>query len=262
MCASISPARSIQWSSPSVMRGQNGAVPDARYDGLADWYDDWAAPFMRPFARLVAAYVATFVRPDSTVLDVCCGTGLFFEALRDAGVRLIGLDVSADQLRVASTRSVPVVRADAAALPVRDESVDVALGAFLHRDVDDFEAAVCEIARSLRRGGRVAYVGTHPCFVAPFLDRSAERAVGTIRIGDGYGDANRRFDGAALSRLTITAGSRNLSLAAFLHAFVSAGLQIVTFEELDTEARPWTRTPDDQTIVPWNVLLVASKAES
>jgi ubiquinone/menaquinone biosynthesis C-methylase UbiE len=234
-------------------------VPETRYDGLADWYDEWAATFMRPFAHVLAASVAEFAPPGSTVIDVGCGTGLHFGALRSVGLRPIGFDISVDQLRVASDRSVLLVHADAAALPVRDEAVDVAVAAFVHRDIDDFAAAVGEVARVLQPGGRFAYVGTHPCFVAPFINRTSERDKSTIDIRSGYGDARRRFDGAAPSRLTATAGSRNLSLAAFLGTFIAAGLRIESLEELDTEARPWITGPDDGTILPWNILLVTAK---
>ena len=234
-------------------------MPETRYDGLADWYDEWAATFMGPFARVLADCVAKFVRPGSTVIDVGCGTGQHFGALQAVSLRPIGFDISGDQLRVASERAVPVVRADAAAFAVRDEAVDVAVAAFVHRDMDDFAGAVGEIVRVLRPGGRFAYVGTHPCFVAPFVNRTTERDVGAIEVRSGYGDTRRRFDGAAPSRLTTTAGSRNLSLTAFLHTFIGAGLRIESFEELDTDARTWITRPNDRTIVPWNILVVAAK---
>jgi SAM-dependent methyltransferase len=239
--------------------GQDERVPEARYDSLADWYDGWAATFMRPFARLLADCVAESVRPGSTVIDVGCGTGLHFAALQAAKLRPIGFDISGEQLRVASERAAPVVRADATAIAVRDEAVDVAVAAFVHRDMDDFAGAVGEVARVLRPRGRFAYVGTHPCFVAPFVDRTTERDVGAIDVRSGYGDTRRRFDSAAQSRLAAAAGSRNLSLAAFVDSFIGAGLRIESLEELDTDARRWVTRPNDGTIVPWNILVVAVK---
>jgi SAM-dependent methyltransferase len=234
-------------------------VPKTRYDGLADWYDEWVASFMGPFARLLADRVASFVSPGSTVIDVGCGTGLHFGALQTVGLRPIGFDISSDQLRVAAKRAVPVLRADAGAFAVRDEAVDAAVAAFVHRDMDDFAGAVTEVGRVLRPGGRFAYMGTHPCFVAPFIKRTTERDGGAIEVRPGYGDARRRFDSSAPSRLAATAGSCNLSLTAFLHSFIDARLQIESFEELDTEARPWISGPDDRTIVPWNILVIAMK---
>jgi hypothetical protein len=103
-------------------------------------------------------------------------------------------------------------------------------------------------------------VGTHPCFVAPFINRTKEHDIGKVEIRPGYGDTKRRFDSAASSRLAATVGSRNLPLSAFLGAFIGAGLRIESLVELDTEARPWVAEPDDQTILLWNVLVVAAKS--
>jgi hypothetical protein len=84
--------------------------------------------------------------------------------------------------------------------------------------------------------------------------------MGKIEVRPGYGDTKRRFDSAAPSRLAMTVGSRNLSLAAFLDTFIGAGLRIESLVELDTQARQWVPDPDDQTILPWNILIVAAKS--
>ena len=234
-------------------------MPHARYDGLADWYDDWANGFVRPFAPVLAARVAAFVDPGSTVLDIGCGTGLHFSALEAVKLHPLGVDLSADQLGLARKRSA-VIRADVAALPVRDEAVEAAVTAFVHRDLDDFAGAVAEVARVLRPRSRFVAVATHPCFVAPFINRTRERDLGKIEVRRGYGDTKRRFDSAAPSRLASAVGSRNIPLAGFLDAFIGAGLRIESLTELDTQARPWVAESDDQTILPWNILVVAAKS--
>jgi hypothetical protein len=38
------------------------------------------------------------------------------------------------------------------------------------------------------------------------------------------------------------------------------GLRIESLVELGTEARPWVAKPDDETIIPWNILVVAAKS--
>jgi hypothetical protein len=92
--------------------------------------------------------------------------------------------------------------------------------------------------------------------------RTTERDVRGLVVQPGYGDTRPVFDGSGgTSGLKSRVGSRNLPLAAFLGAFLGAGLRIESFEELDTQARPWVAEPDDRTIVPWNILLVAAKSE-
>jgi hypothetical protein len=60
------------------------------------------------------------------------------------------------KLRLARHRLVGVARADACLLPVRDESVAVALGAYFHADVEDFASVVADIARCLRPGHKTS----------------------------------------------------------------------------------------------------------
>ena len=231
-----------------------GAI-EARYDGHAEFYD-----------RLFAAYtdatespggdLARLVGPpsgDGWVLDVCCGGGLSGLALAAAGWRVMGVDISPDQLRLASRRLGAVVRADAHRLPVRSGSIGHAAAMFAHTDVDDFGAMVGEVARVLSPGGHFAYVGTHPCFVGPHIDSplvSDER----LSISAGYGDARwvppEAFDtprfGPGIRRRV---GARHVPLAGLLAAFIDAGLAL----EQVCEAGGG--------LVPWRLGLAAVKAQ-
>src|SRR5437879_104621 len=144
-------------------------MPEPRYDGVAAWYEELASGFAQPFASVLAARAGDFVGPGGVVLDIGRGTGLHFGALQARGLQPIGVDLSADQLRIANERAVAVVRADAAVLPIRDATIRVAVAAFVHTDIDDFSSAVAEVARVLQSGGRVVYLGIHPCFVGTFI---------------------------------------------------------------------------------------------
>ena len=137
----------------------------------------------------------------------------------------------------------------------------MAVATFVHTDVDDFAAMTREVARLLRTGGRFVYIGTHPCFIGPFLKRSLERESSELLIRPGYGDTDLVYEGSGTSRGLFKAkvGARNLSLGVFLGAFLDAGLAIDRLDELDTSSRPWAQDRTDGTIVPWNVLVIAAK---
>jgi ubiquinone/menaquinone biosynthesis C-methylase UbiE len=57
---------------------------------------------------------------------------------------------------------VPVLIADAAALPIASESTDLVLAGMSLLDVDDCAGAVSEIGRVLRPGGRLCMAVVHP----------------------------------------------------------------------------------------------------
>ena len=171
-------------------------MPETRYDGVSAWYDDFVASFAPSFARLLAARARGYGAPGDLVFDVGCGTGLAFDALLAAGLVPIGLELSGDQLRLARTRGSNVVPADAVRLPFRDAALGLSVASFVHTDVDDFAAVVAEVARVLRASGTFADIGTHPCFVGPFVKRVDEQAERQLVVRRGYGDEVLSLEGS------------------------------------------------------------------
>lgn len=160
--------------------------PRARYDGHAEWYDQ---TFSVSLNEDEVAFVREWLGPGGgqTCLDVACGTGRYGPVLADAGYHTVGFDISADQLRFARRKLGAACRADARRLPVQDASVAVAAGMFFHNDVEDFAAVVHDVARCLRPGGRLVYLGVHPCFVGPFVNRMTECEDLRLSFAVGYG---------------------------------------------------------------------------
>jgi SAM-dependent methyltransferase len=105
-----------------------------------------------------------------TVLDLGCGEGRHaFEAYR-RGARVVAVDRGAPEVAttkrwlgaIAAAGEAPagaryeVVRGDLRALPVPDASVDRVIAAEVLEHIPDDAAALAEIARVLKPGGRVA----------------------------------------------------------------------------------------------------------
>lgn len=140
----------------------------ARYDGFADWYDANIGPFADAAGRELLDLLGA---GPGRCLDLACGTGINLRRLVDASWTVTGVDLSADQLRLARQRApsaAELVQADVTALPFEEGSFDAVACSLLHTDVTDFAVVCREAARVLRPGGRLAYVGIHPCFVGPF----------------------------------------------------------------------------------------------
>ena len=101
-------------------------------------------------------------RPTDRVLDVATGTGMVAQALHDRyGCAVVGLDQSADMLRVARTREgvfEELVEGRAERLPFADGAFDHLTFTYLLRYVDDPAATMRELARVVKPGGRLAMV--------------------------------------------------------------------------------------------------------
>jgi SAM-dependent methyltransferase len=203
----------------------------ARYDGHADWYHE---NFAEPLDEDVTALTGLLGPGTGQVcLDLACGTGRHLPVLAAAGYRPLGLDLSADQLRIARGHGHGLARADARALPLPAASVDAVAGTYFHTDVEDFPAVVAEVARCLRPGGRFAYVGVHPCFVGMFVDRVTEARDGSLSFRPGYGTrgwAERSVPGGL--GLSTRVGFHHKTLDGFLGAFTGAGLHLTRVTEL------------------------------
>jgi demethylmenaquinone methyltransferase/2-methoxy-6-polyprenyl-1,4-benzoquinol methylase len=98
----------------------------------------------------------------SPVLDLCCGTGDQATALRRRGARVAAADFCVPMLAIARhkfARSAPprpaALAADALALPFPDRHFAGATVSFGLRNVADLDAALRQLARVLRPGGRL-----------------------------------------------------------------------------------------------------------
>lgn len=117
------------------------------------------------------------------VLEVGCGAAAGSRWLARQGAAPVAVDLSAGMLRHARAAAdrcgvhVPLVQADALALPFRDECFDVAFTAFgAVPFVADSAALMREVARVLRPGGRWVFSVTHPMRWI-FLDDPGERGL-------------------------------------------------------------------------------------
>ena len=108
-------------------------------------------------------------RARGEVLEVAVGTGLNLP-LYPADVRLTGVDLSPEMLALAKDRSVELGRevelleADAEALPFPDASFDTVVCTLSLCAIPDERAAIAEMRRVLRPGGRLLlldHIGSH-----------------------------------------------------------------------------------------------------
>ena len=134
--------------------------------------------FTRGTDQEVAFLVDTLgLGPGSRVLDVGCGPGRHAHALAARGIDVVGVDIAARFVSLATTAAAMTtatfVRADARALPVRAGSFDVALslcqGGFGLLGADDADV-ITQMASAVRPGGRVCVSAFSAYFAVRFLE--------------------------------------------------------------------------------------------
>lgn len=103
------------------------------------------------------------------VLEVGCGAAQCSRWLTGQAANVVAFDISVEQLRIGrqldrrTGSSVRTVAADATAIPFKDSTFDIACSAFGALPfVADAEAALTEIARTLKPGGLLVFSVTHP----------------------------------------------------------------------------------------------------
>ena len=180
-------------------------------------------------------------RSARTAVDVGCGNGLYLAELARRGFagRVVGADLSIGMLAAARQRldrpltpalSLTLAGADATALPFRDAAVDLTLAMHMLYHVPDPPAAVGELRRVTKPGGRVV-IGLNG---TDHL-RELREVIGSVRGAD---------HAAIRERVTLDAGER-LAMASFAkvtrHDFV-AELRVPTVEPLAGYVRSMSGT--------------------
>jgi demethylmenaquinone methyltransferase/2-methoxy-6-polyprenyl-1,4-benzoquinol methylase len=114
-------------------------------------------------ARTVHRVADILARPDARVLDLCCGTGDVLLALEQRGAKpVLGSDfchpmlVEANRKIAARNYRTPLFEADALALPLADQSLDLVTCAFGFRNLANYRSGMQELLRVLKPGGVAA----------------------------------------------------------------------------------------------------------
>lgn len=144
----------------------------AMFDDVAERYDVTNDVLSLGQDRLWRRAVVKAVdpRPGLRILDLAAGTATSSEPFANAGADVVACDFSLGMLRVGRRRrpELNFVAGDATALPFADASFDVATISFGLRNVNEPDAALREMRRVVRPGGRLVVCEfSHPT-VGPF----------------------------------------------------------------------------------------------
>jgi len=209
----------------------------ARYDGLADWYDQVMRDPGSRGALAAAAYDALadlLGAGTGPVLDIGCGTGLAAARIRRLGYQPFGVDLSFDQVQLASGR-LPATQGDAALLPIASGRVPLAYSTFVSSDLDDFPVVVSEAYRVLRPGGRYISVCLHPCLNGGYSHLQQD---GSVVVRPGYEVTGYHPQPEFQTTIRSHVGAWHRPLAETVNTFLEAGFRLIRLTEIGPGALP------------------------
>lgn len=129
------------------------------FDGVAKRYDFTNTVMSGGNAMLWRAAMVRAVAPapGDRILDVAAGTGTSSAALQRNGARVVALDFSAGMVAEGRRKhkKIEFIEGDAERLPFGDNEFDAVAISFGLRNVNDPRAALAEMYRVLKPGGRV-----------------------------------------------------------------------------------------------------------
>ncbi len=129
------------------------------FDGVARHYDRTNAVLSGGNAALwrAATVRAIAPQPGERILDVAAGTGTSSAAIQRSGARVVAVDFSPGMIAEGRRKhkSIEFVEADAEKLPFGDNEFDAVTISFGLRNVNNPKAALSEMYRVLKPGGRI-----------------------------------------------------------------------------------------------------------
>lgn len=130
--------------------------------------------------------------PPGSAVDIGAGAGGNTRVLRDSGWKVTAVELSPTGAAIARDRGIPVIRADATALPFPDRTFDLVVSMDLWEHIPEDRLAAEEAFRVMKPGGRLFLAV--PCDMSLWSDHDV--AVGHVR----------RYEIEGLVQLTETAG--------------------------------------------------------
>jgi SAM-dependent methyltransferase len=169
--------------------------------------------------------------PGRLTVDVGCGEGRLSRDLKSLGHSVLAVDASPTMVALARAAepSIPVVRADAARLPLAEAVADLVICFMSLQDIDDMPAAIHQASRVLVEQGRLCIAIVHPLNSAGHF--TSEEPDSPFVIADSYLGSRRTVDTVERDGVAMTFHSEHRPLAAYFAALESAGFVVESLRE-------------------------------
>ncbi|MDO8524762.1 MAG: class I SAM-dependent methyltransferase [bacterium] len=132
------------------------------YDNFAKYYDGWfIGPILKPYHKNAVKFISPYIKKNSAVLDVGCGTGAFLKQLvkknKSSNLQIFGIDESKGMIKRALKKKIPNANfqiAQAESIPFPNDYFDLitCVDSFYYLNSEKF---FTECRRVLKPGGLI-----------------------------------------------------------------------------------------------------------
>jgi ubiquinone/menaquinone biosynthesis C-methylase UbiE len=161
-----------------------------RYDLTSQMYDKRYADEQEAKYKAALENLRGGINVDSAVLDVGCGTGLFFSQVAIQANMVVGVDLSRKLLLKAKERTLAfqnilVLQADADHLPFRDAVFDAVFAFTILQNMPKPSETLNDLERVTKLGGKVVVTGLKKAFSPDtFMDFFENTGLRTVSFVD------------------------------------------------------------------------------
>lgn len=205
------------------------------WEAHAEWWQREFTDGVDPeYTEQILPLIAQHLPRGGRLLDVGCGEGQVARLAAELhDMDVVGIDPAMSQVSVATERGggPRYLQGSAAGVPIADASMDAAVACLVFEHIEALDAALAEVARVLRPGGRFLFLLNHPLLQTPgsgwIDDQMLDPPEQYWRIGAYLveGDTVEQVERGVFIRFFHRPLSRYLNTASEL------GLQLVRMEE-------------------------------
>ncbi len=143
---------------------------DELWEAHAEWWQDGFSEGADPeYEEQILPLAAEALMGSERILDIGTGEGQIARLMARRGSTVVGLDPTWNQVVVADQRGEGPAygQAGAAELPVASASFDAVIACLVFEHINEVDAAIAEVARVLKSGGKFVFMLNHPLLQTP-----------------------------------------------------------------------------------------------